>query len=205
MTNLRSAYELRHQLVLRDLATRLEQHVLDIFSDHPRIDRISARPKSIERFIGKANTLLGDDLKYDDPLEQIQDQIGVRIVVYYRQDVDEASVRAEQYFRYIESKDIEPEAVYEFSYFGKHYVALIPDDVLDPNWDRSLVPNVFELQIKTLFQHAWSEASHDIGYKPLLGELSKQDKRGLAFASAQAWGADNAFAEIFDRVAGLRL
>ena len=34
------------------------------------------------------------------------------------------------------------------------------------NADRERTPRFFELQVKTLFQHAWSEASHDIAYKP---------------------------------------
>ena len=56
----------------------------------------------------------------------------------------------------------------------------------------------FELQIKTLFQNAWSEANHDLGYKPER-ELSKDEKRKIAFTSAQAWGADMIFDELSDK------
>ena len=49
------------------------------------------------------------------------------------------------------------------------------------------MPKFFELQIKTLFQHAWSEAEHDLGYKEDK-HLNLDQKRRLAFTSAQAWG-----------------
>jgi putative GTP pyrophosphokinase len=59
------------------------------------------------------------------------------------------------------------------------------------------VPKVLELQIKTLFQHAWSEANHDLGYKPDLQPLDPDDERKLAFTAAQAWGADQIFDELY--------
>jgi len=46
--------------------------------------------------------------------------------------------------------------------------------------------------VKTLFQHAWSEAGHDLAYKPAT-PLSSLQKRQLAFTAAQAWGADQIF------------
>jgi ppGpp synthetase/RelA/SpoT-type nucleotidyltranferase len=54
----------------------------------------------------------------------------------------------------------------------------------------------FELQIKTLFQHAWSESEHDLNYKSE-EELSFEDKQFIAFSSAQAWGADKIFNDLF--------
>jgi putative GTP pyrophosphokinase len=57
----------------------------------------------------------------------------------------------------------------------------------------------FELQIKTLFQHAWSEAEHDLGYKPAT-VLSSDQKRRLAFTAAQAWGADQIFDELYRHI-----
>ena len=196
MSELEGAFRARHDVVLTPLARRLETFLADVCSDITRIDRISARAKSVERFLTKATANRGDAPKYDEPMEQIQDQVGARIVVLFRQDVDAVSRRMEEFLRYVESREVEPAADYEFSYFGRHYISLLPDDVLDPTWPRDLVPGFFELQIKTVFQHAWSEASHDIAYKPMLGELTPHDKRALAFASAQAWGADNAFQEI---------
>lgn len=199
MNDLEVAYRERHDKVLVTLAARLEAHLSEIFRGIDRVDRITARAKSVSRFLAKSQNL-GDDgqAKYDEPLEQIQDQIGARVTVLFKQDVDAASEHAKRYFRHIESKEVEPEAVYEFSYFGTHFVSFVPSDVLDPAWDKAIVPSLFELQIKTVFQHAWSEASHDIAYKPLLGELLREEKRALAFASAQAWGADKQFETLFD-------
>jgi len=57
----------------------------------------------------------------------------------------------------------------------------------------------FELQIKTLFQHAWSEAEHDLGYKPTT-VLSHDQKKRLAFTAAQAWGADQVFDELYKQI-----
>jgi putative GTP pyrophosphokinase len=53
------------------------------------------------------------------------------------------------------------------------------------------------LQVKTLFEHAWSEAEHDLGYKPGEAPLTPDQKRRLAYTSAQAWGADHIFDELF--------
>jgi ppGpp synthetase/RelA/SpoT-type nucleotidyltranferase len=56
-------------------------------------------------------------------------------------------------------------------------------------------PTFFELQIKTLFQHAWGEADHDLIYKPS-GALTSDQRRRVAFTAAQAWGADRIFEEL---------
>jgi putative GTP pyrophosphokinase len=51
--------------------------------------------------------------------------------------------------------------------------------------------------VKTLFQHAWSEAEHDLGYKRGSTPFSAEGKRKIAYTSAQAWGADHIFDELF--------
>lgn len=76
------------------------------------------------------------------------------------------AAKLERYFRPIERRDLVPESDWEFGYFGRHWVFALVDDVVPRDVYRELVPRFFELQVKTLFQHAWSEANHDLGYKP---------------------------------------
>ncbi len=147
----------------------------------------------------KANAQTEGKPKYDEPLHQIQDQIGARIVAFYKEDVDRIANEVLRYFRAIESKNIIPERKWEFGYFGQHHVLLLPNNVIDPDFDGGLVPTCFELQIKTLFQHAWSEANHDLGYKPGQRALEPDEMRQLAYTSAQAWGADRTFNEQFPK------
>lgn len=190
-------YQLRSSAVLVPLAIRLEEHLRDQLDGVNRIDRVHTRAKAVDRFVAKATKEVDGVTKYSDPFSQIQDQVGARIIVFYLSDVKAVSERIGRYFSHIEKRDLVPESESEFGYFGLHYVLRTPTDVLDPAWDKSLVPEFFELQIKTLFQHAWSEANHDLGYKSFSGDLSSSDKRKMAWASAQAWGADQIFDELF--------
>src|SRR3990170_788571 len=73
-----------------------------------------------------------------------------------------------------------------FPKITKHHIFALPCDAIPKEININLAPRFFEFQIKTLFQHAWSEANHDLGYKPESGALTGEQKRKLAFTSAQA-------------------
>lgn len=195
--NLDAAYEHRYNSFLVPIASKLRDFLEELLKDSKRIDRISVRAKSVSRFIGKCEKLNNDGTKkYSDPLTEIQDQIGARIVCFYRADVGRIEEEILKYLRPIEAKQISPESESEFGYFGKHFVLFLPDEVV--NGEDS--PVFFELQVKTLFQHAWSEAEHDLTYKPQR-DLPPDINRKIAFTAAQAWGADQIFNEIFIQTA----
>jgi len=162
-----------------------------------RIDQITGRAKSIERFGIKAQKKTTDgSFKYREPLVNIQDQIGVRIVVFYLDDVERTTEVMLKYYKPIEIADKYPEKHDSFSYVGKHFILFIPDE--EKTWGREenmFMPSFFELQVKTMFQHAWAESEHDLNYKAK-NELSFEDKRLIAFSAAQAWGADKVFGEL---------
>jgi ppGpp synthetase/RelA/SpoT-type nucleotidyltranferase len=195
---LEQEYQARYDSVLVPLAGSLAELLAEHLGGQKRIDRVSARPKSVDRFVAKARSLNDRGAtKYEYPLAQIQDQIGARITVFYKADVVRVRTVLMRYLRPVESKDLVPASEWEFGYFGWHSVCLFPPELIIPEWHAEHVPNFFELQVKTLFQHAWSEANHDLGYKPDGGGLTSDQNRMLAFASAQAWGADRAFDELF--------
>lgn len=187
-------YLARHTTYLRDMAKKLEEDVKENISGCKHIDFVYGRPKSVGSFIKKATKEEDGKLKYNDPINQVQDQLGVRIVVYYLEDVRKISKIIEKYYRLIENRHIVPDSEKEFGYEGKHYVLFIPAAVL-PNLSGGNFPKFFELQIKTLFQHAWSQAEHDLRYKSVK-PLKKEDRRKVFYASAQAWGADMLFQEL---------
>ena len=198
MSDIRDQYSHRYSNALVPVACRLEAYIRECLCDIPRIDRIVSRAKSIDRFIAKAAKEHEGTKKYSDPLNQIQDQIGARIITFYPDDVIPISKAIESFFHPIEDQTVVPDSDAEFGYFGKHYILLLPRDVLDPN--EPSIPPFFELQIKTLFQHAWSEANHDLGYKTEC-VLDSHFRRRLAFTSAQAWGADMIFNELQSEIA----
>lgn len=188
-------YIKRYREYLIPIADNIQKRLVEELKDIPRIDRISARAKDPDRFINKASKTENGIKKYSNPLSQIQDQVGARIIVFYLEDVKAIEKEIEGYYRLIEKKDLVPESDSEFGYFGKHYVLKIPEDVISDEYNAIMIPIFFELQIKTLFQHAWSEANHDQGYKSEQ-DLSSYQKRKLAFTAAQAWGADQIFSEL---------
>jgi putative GTP pyrophosphokinase len=197
MRALADVYQERFQMALTPIAPLLEGMVAEFFRGVPRIDKITVRPKSPDSFLLKAVKVENDRPKYDDPINQVQDQIGARIVCYFNDDVEPLAAAAAKYFRPIEIKNHIPETENAFGYIGKHFIFLMPTDfnVEIPRPD--LLPPVFEFQIKTLYQHAWAQADHDIAYKAKQ-ELTPEQKRRIAFTAAQSWGADIIFNELLN-------
>ncbi len=190
-------YRDRKEKYLEKLVPELKKYISNILTDYPRIDGISVRSKDVDRFVKKAQSVdKCNKPKYNDPLNQIQDQLGARIITFYSCDIAEISKIIESFFRYIEKHKIVPDSVKEFGYEGQHYILFIPEDVIPDLSIKEHIPPFFELQIKTLFQHAWSEAEHDLGYKTDCA-LTDDEKRKMAFTAAQAWGADHIFNELF--------
>lgn len=189
-------YRRRHDAFLKTVAQTLLEHIAGYLLDVSNIDRLTARAKDPARFAEKARRTGQDGLlKYQRPLTEIQDQLGARVVVLYRDDVTTVAHIITRYFQPIEQRELVPESQWAFGYFGQHFVLPLPHDVVPEGVELSEVPAFFELQIKTLFQHAWSEANHDLGYKSS-GPLSTDQERRLAYTAAQAWGADRVFAEL---------
>jgi putative GTP pyrophosphokinase len=194
--DLLARYTDRYTERLRPLAERLQTYVSECLKGLPRVDRITARAKTPESFAKKAAKRTSDGRpKYSDPLLELQDLVGVRVIVFYSGDVESAVDRIRRYLVPIEHRRVVPDSHWAFGYAGLHMILAVPEDVITDEGSRPELPDFFELQIKTLFQHAWSEANHDLGYKPV-EELAPEQQRRLAFAAAQAWGADREFKEL---------
>lgn len=193
--NLKQSYTERYEKALTPLAKEIQEDLDQLLSGMKNIDLISARAKEVDRFIEKSEKLSGEVKKYTHPLSQIQDQVAARIITFYLDDISKVEeIVLTQYVR-AETKEIVPDSHSEFGYVGKHFILLIPTDLKPEEVSSDLIPAFFELQVKTLFQHAWAEASHELDYKPPR-PLTEDEKRRMAFTAAQAWGADHIFNDL---------
>jgi len=197
-TKLEKQYRERYRSVLQPAARLLEEQMIRRLKDGVRIDRITARPKGVDSFLKKAAKIERGRRKYSDPIAEITDQIGARVIVLFQDDVDPTAELVLKYYAKVEEARKQPDSDWEFGYFGVHYLLPLPIEVLPSGITEEQAPSFFELQIRTLFQHAWSETNHDLGYKPDQ-PLSSDDKRKLAYSSAQAWGADQVLTELHKR------
>jgi ppGpp synthetase/RelA/SpoT-type nucleotidyltranferase len=111
-------YQDRFVTALSPIAEALEQQLRSYLSEESHIDRISARAKSVDRFLSKAKKLVDGVAKYSDPLNQIQDQVGARVITFYVSDIETISKVIENYYRLVETRTIVPERVNDFDTAG---------------------------------------------------------------------------------------
>jgi len=194
----RAEYESRFPL-LKELAERLEQETRIALSDIPRIDRISFRAKAPESFTKKSLSAGADgNKKYMFPLADIEDQVGGRVLVFFRRDIDIVVKQLITTFSRVEQTRKAPASDIAFAYESDHLVFVIPPQVIPPGWDElGFRPTTFEMQVRTLFMHAWAEPEHDIAYKAQVS-LTSEERRKIAWAASNAWGGDAIFEQVLD-------
>lgn len=146
---------------LRDAAVA---HIGRLLSDAGlNIHHITGRVKKPQSLSDKLKRKAGRYLTVDD----VTDLVGVRVITYFESDVNVVSRLVESAYDVDWNNSIDKSKMHDpdrFGYMGVHYVVQTdPDTPEFQELSRKGVP--FEIQIRSILQHAWAEIEHDLGYK----------------------------------------
>jgi ppGpp synthetase/RelA/SpoT-type nucleotidyltranferase len=164
---------------------------------------VTGRTKTIASFAAKAARQVNGVRLYADPLRDITDQIGVRVVTYVVSDVAVvADLMADQVI-VKDDRDMGQETASQgrFGYASRHLlIALDPARESQPAF-RQLRGRVAAVQVRTVLQHAWAEFEHDIRYKGTVpDEHAREFDRRFTLAAGLLELADREFSIIRDRL-----
>lgn len=177
-SDLETQYRGRHG-TLAQFARRIESLCRDLLDQkHISFHAIEVRAKSVESFLEKAAR---PGKSYSDPLQQITDQVGARIIIYYPSDVDEVCSLLRGQFIVDEASSVDKRselAADQFGYSSVHLLCQLSasrSDLVEWSMFTSIL---FEVQVRTVLQHAWASISHALEYKQE-ADVPPQFKRRL--------------------------
>jgi len=119
----------------------------------------------------------------DEIWRDIKDLAGVRIALYFPGDRDEVGRMLKSTFEVVAppkvfpSRSDAPKMKFEkrfAGYVATHYLVRLKPEQLPPDQVRYCDAAV-EVQVASVLMHAWAEVEHDLIYKPLAGDASKEE------------------------------
>lgn len=188
------------KLTLYKRFTEKNKQLLEEILDANNIKYIlEARTKDPEHLREK---ILREGKSYDDPLYEITDFSGLRIILHNLTDVDKVVHLIQQEFIIDERNSIYkgydfPED--QFGYRSIHLIACHKEERIRLIDWKDFENLKAEIQIRTHLQHAWAETSHEFDYK-LKADVPKEIRRRLFRLSALFELADEEFDKIVHEV-----
>ncbi|MFC7489007.1 GTP pyrophosphokinase [Knoellia sp. CPCC 206453] len=163
---------------------------------------VTGRAKSVGSFAGKAARFVNGEPLYTDPLTEITDQIGVRVVTYLHGDVAAVADLLSGEFSVLDDRDLGQETASEgrFGYASRHLLVTLDENESDPAYAH-LRGRSASVQVRTILQHAWAEFEHDVRYKGSVPAADVPDlDRRFTLAAGLLELADREFTAIRDRL-----
>jgi putative GTP pyrophosphokinase len=170
-------YQQKHSLY-KSLAGRVESLVRDILEQEGiTYHDITSRTKSIDKYREKASKE-----KYTDPQLEIMDMAGIRIITYINPDAEKVEEIIRKNFEVDDKHSSDKSAklgINEFGYKSIHCICKLGKHRSHLLEYQKYSDLLFEIQIRTILQHAWAEFEHDKNYK-FKGILPDNMQRRLA-------------------------
>ena len=160
---------------------------------------VTGRAKGVSSFAGKARRQVEGRPAFADPLTEITDQVGVRVITYVASDVTAVAELLADQLVVLDDRDLGQETAGEgrFGYSSRHLLVSF-DTGAEVTYDRMRCASV---QLRTVLQHAWAEFEHDIRYKGTVPDQLVTDlDRRFTLAAGLIELADNEFSAIRDRL-----
>ena len=177
--------------IYKNLANKVESIISEVLNNsNVSYYTITSRAKEIESLSKKAKKE-----KYEDPQEEIKDLAGIRIITYVKSEVNQCCECINPLF------DIDPKHSVDktkelgndkVGYRSIHYVAKLTDERLVLPEYKVFKDLCFEIQIRTILEHAWADISHDRNYK-FDGVLPPDIERRFSLVAATLESADREF------------
>ncbi len=168
---------------------------------------VTGRTKSVASFAAKAARTVDDQLLYSEPLVQVTDQIGIRVITYVHSDVAAVAELLDDELTILDDRDMGQETAREgrFGYSSRHLLVTPHDagetSTADDSGYDDLAGLRASVQVRTVLQHAWAEFEHDIRYKGTVPQEHVPDlDRRFTLAAGLLELADREFSAIRDRL-----
>ncbi|MDO5668863.1 MAG: GTP pyrophosphokinase family protein [Corynebacterium sp.] len=183
-----------------DAAEHFAAGVEDLLADAGvTYDRVVARVKDWPSLKAKAyKKRANGEWMYPEPWEDIHDLIGVRVTTFHSTEIPVAIDVLRQSFTVERSVDktAETRIAGGFGYGSHHLILTVDENSTDIEELADYQGVSFEVQIRTVLQHAWAEFEHDVRYKRGTEELDPKVDRAFALAAGLIELADQQFDQI---------
>lgn len=187
------------QSIPSSISKDIERNISALFDKCGLYYRIFCRCKSGQSAAKKIQTK-----KYDETGKKMQDLIGVRIALYFKDDIDVCVEILKSNYTVIEMVRDEEKSD-TFSPMRLNLVCQMPESVsatLSSNLWEFPIDKTFEIQVRTIFSEGWHEVEHDLRYKNKSDWADHMDlSRNLNGILATLETCDWAIINVLDRLA----
>lgn len=189
---------IKNRPVYKQLANKVEILLSEMFeSKGVSYHMITSRAKTVESLQGK---IAGG--KYENPVEQVHDFAGVRIITYVEDEIEVICKIIEDLFEVNKehsSNKSDDLGIDKVGYKSVHYVATLDSRRLKLPEYMKFENKSFEIQVRTILQHAWAEIEHDRNYK-FSGKLPPTLGRRFKILAGVLEMADREFNDISNQI-----
>jgi len=188
------------RLLYKSLAIKVESLLREIL-DSKSINyySVTSRAKEIDSYKRKAL-----QESYKEPRSEIMDMAGIRVITYTQSDAVKVSNLVKELFDVIPAHSTDKSlelgtdrvgyrSIHFIATLGKSRERLPENQIFSGMW--------FEIQVRTILQHAWAEFEHDRNYK-FAGVLPSDIKRRVSVLAGSLELIDTEFDRISKEIDG---